>query len=127
MRKFDNNNKDILSYIFFFGCTFIVLILGKEFGIINTGMSWNNDCLVGAYFPLTIIEFLSIIGLYFILGIIPFGCSVILFFLSIKFLSKKIMWKDRKTDNREINWKGKLFVLILIPTPLFVYDLIFCY
>ena len=90
-------------------------------------MSWNNDCLVGAYFPLTIIEFLSIIGLYFILGIIPFGCSVILFFLSIKFLSKKIMWKDRKTDNREINWKVKLFVLILIPTPLFVYDLIFCY
>ena len=94
-------------------------------------MSYNKDCIVGATkFTFDFINIISIIGLWFIVGLIPFGFGYLLFFIIDKyflanyFLSLNSKIKDTNKNPKALHY---IFTLLLIPLPIFIYDLLFCY
>lgn len=123
--------KDFLSYLLIFFCIFLLLIIGKFFNIINTGMSSNDDCIVGlSGFNFTFIHVLSLIGLWFIVGLLPFGFGFLLYFLVDKYcFNSYLLDIDPKSINskKEPNLLYKFITISLIPLPIFIYDLLFCY
>lgn len=122
--------KEILGFVVFFLCVFIVLIIGKSFSIINTGLSLNGQCLVGPINELflDLNLFFFQLGSYLILGILPFGFGFVLFFAVNKLFFKNYFFKkpSKSLRSKDISIYGKIFMILFIPAPLIFYDLLFC-
>ena len=122
--------KDILDFALLFLCIFIILIIGKLSGIIDTGLSSSKQCLVGPIneFFLDLSIFFPQIGLYLILGILPFGFGFVLYFILNKFLLKKFFFKNlpKSLISKDTSIYGKIFMILFVPAPLIFYDFLFC-
>ena len=128
--------KDYLEFIFFMCCTFFTLIIFDLFWGINTGMSFNDNCIIGnidEFKNSGLVDYLLIYGLYFLFGILPFGWSFILYMLLKtkvpaidKFFSPDKSKKMELPGLKESNIRNIVLTLIHIPFPLIIYDLLLC-
>jgi|AACY02.8.fsa_nt_gi hypothetical protein len=128
--------KDYLEFLFFMSCTFFTLIIMDLIWGIDTGMSSYENCIViniNDFSEMSFVDYFWVYGLYFLLGILPFGWSFVLYMLLKtkvpvidKFFSPNKSKDVRMPSLKETYIQRFLFIFIIIPTPLIIYDLLLC-